>query len=219
MSNTTTDPIFSFRIIDADFYVTKPNKFMDIYYSTLYNAEIELVPILRIFGVTKFGQKCCLHIHQVYPYLYIKYSGSLDPDKVNEYMRKLFNSINQVLNMSGSKVRNTHHIYNIELVKGIPFYGFSPNYEHFLKISLLNPNIKKKLVTAFEKGLILGKVFQPYESHIPFKLQVFIDYYLSGFDYIHLKMVHFRYPIYGNNNKNNNIDNNINNSLFHFIFF
>jgi len=56
---------FSFRIIDSDFYVTKPNKFMDISYSTLYKEEVKQVPILRIFGVTKYGQKCCIHIHQV----------------------------------------------------------------------------------------------------------------------------------------------------------
>ena len=64
-------------------------------------------------------------------------------------------------------------------------------------LNTLNPNIKKKLITAFEKGLIFGKVFQPYEAHIPYKLQVFIDYYLSGFDFIYLKNIRFRYPIYG----------------------
>jgi len=195
----SNENFFSFRIIDSDFYVTKPNKFMDISYSTLYKEEVEQVPILRIFGVTKYGQKCCIHIHQVYPYFYIKYAGSLDPDKVHEYMVKLFQNINQVLNMTtkpNSQIKMGHYVYNIELIKGIPFYGFSPNYEHFLKISLLNPNVKKKLITAFEKGLIFGKVFQPYEAHIPYKLQVFIDYYLSGFDFIHLKNIRFRYPIY-----------------------
>jgi len=59
------EEIFSFRIIDADHYVTKPNKFMDASYSSLYKEELNQVPILRIFGVTKFGQKCCIHIHQV----------------------------------------------------------------------------------------------------------------------------------------------------------
>ncbi|ORX83806.1 hypothetical protein BCR32DRAFT_243115 [Anaeromyces robustus] len=84
--------------------------------------------------------------NKVYPYLYIKYTGSLDPDKgiimninvskFTEYMNKLFHSINNVLRMTDSQFKNNHYIYNIELIKGIPFYGFSPNYEHFLKISL-----------------------------------------------------------------------------------
>ncbi|ORX46865.1 ribonuclease H-like protein [Piromyces finnis] len=191
----SNEEIFSFRIVDADHYVTKPNKFMDISYSSLYKEELNQVPILRIFGVTKFGQKCCIHIHQVYPYIYIKYAGSLDPEKVHDYMIKLFHAINQVLNMTNSNSKtkiNLHHVYNIELIQGIPFYGFYHNYEHFLKISLLNPDFKKKLITALEKGLIFGKVFQPYEGHIPFKLQAFIDNYLSGFDFIHLKNIHFR---------------------------
>jgi len=57
---------------------------------------------------------------------------------VQEYMLKLFQNINQVLNMTkdNSQMKIGHFVYNIELIKGIPFYGFSPNYEHFLKISL-----------------------------------------------------------------------------------
>lgn len=30
------------------------------------------VPIIRIFGIALSGQKCCLHIHNVFPYFYIK---------------------------------------------------------------------------------------------------------------------------------------------------
>ena len=42
---------------------------------------------------------------------------------------------------SNSQIKMGHYVYNIELIKGIPFYGFSPNYEHFLKISLYPFNI------------------------------------------------------------------------------
>lgn len=45
----------------------------------LDNATLPAVPILRIYGNSSTGQKTCLHIHQVYPYCYIDYTGSLSP--------------------------------------------------------------------------------------------------------------------------------------------
>jgi DNA polymerase zeta len=38
------------------------------------------VPVLRIFGDSSLGQKACVHIHQVWPYFYVEYPGSLNPD-------------------------------------------------------------------------------------------------------------------------------------------
>jgi DNA polymerase zeta len=39
------------------------------------------VPVIRVFGSTKTGQKVCAHIHGAFPYLYIEYAGSLEPDE------------------------------------------------------------------------------------------------------------------------------------------
>ena len=38
------------------------------------------VPIIRVFGSTETGQKVCAHIHGAFPYLYVNYTGSVDPD-------------------------------------------------------------------------------------------------------------------------------------------
>jgi len=43
-------------------------------------GELERAPVLRIYGTSSTGAKACVHIHQVYPYFYIEYAGSLDPD-------------------------------------------------------------------------------------------------------------------------------------------
>ena len=39
------------------------------------------VPVIRVFGSTETGQKVCAHIHGAFPYLYIEYGGSLNPDE------------------------------------------------------------------------------------------------------------------------------------------
>lgn len=58
------------------------------------------VPVIRVFGSTETGQKVCAHIHGAFPYLYVEYNGSLDPDEgeqqfenscLNALLRKLTN--------------------------------------------------------------------------------------------------------------------------------
>ena len=62
---------FSLRIVDADYYLDKPIPNLDVCYSECRNRDIDKVPIIRIFGSTPQGQKCCLHTHGVFPYFYI----------------------------------------------------------------------------------------------------------------------------------------------------
>jgi hypothetical protein len=34
--------------------------------------QISQSPIIRLYGTTEKGEKCCVHVHGYYPYLYIK---------------------------------------------------------------------------------------------------------------------------------------------------
>jgi DNA polymerase zeta len=45
----------------------------------LDNSTLPKVPVLRIYGSSSLGQKCCLHIHQVYPYFFVEYTGKMNP--------------------------------------------------------------------------------------------------------------------------------------------
>lgn len=38
------------------------------------------VPVIRVFGATETGQRVCAHVHGAFPYLYIEYNGSLEPE-------------------------------------------------------------------------------------------------------------------------------------------
>lgn len=44
----------------------------------LDNSTLPMVPVLRIYGPSENGKKTCVHIHQVYPYFFVEYSGVLE---------------------------------------------------------------------------------------------------------------------------------------------
>jgi DNA polymerase zeta len=86
-------------------------------------------------------------------------------------------------------------VYKIQLVRGIPFYGFYPCERLFLKVFLYNPMLQTRIVNLLRSGAIMGKLFQVYEAHIPFTLQVFIDYNLYGMAMLNLDTMRFRAPL------------------------
>lgn len=67
------DTEISVRVNNIDYVVASPGPMDD-------PEELTRVPVLRIYGTSSTGAKACVHVHQVYPYFYIEYAGSLDPD-------------------------------------------------------------------------------------------------------------------------------------------
>lgn len=67
-----------------------------------------------------------------------------------------------------------------------PFYGYHHKEHQFLKIYLYNPLFVRRAANLFQNGAILGKVYQPHESHVPFSLQFLIDYNLYGMSFLHV---------------------------------
>lgn len=62
----------------VDFYMTAPHADMDLPVSMFSTEPLSMIPVIRVFGRTNKGIKACLHIHKVYPYIYIPYQASLD---------------------------------------------------------------------------------------------------------------------------------------------
>ncbi|KAI8913176.1 hypothetical protein BC831DRAFT_517231, partial [Entophlyctis helioformis] len=207
-------PFVSLRIVSLDYYMAVPHPSLDGQSSgsgsttgssgssSTSDARTAKVPVIRIFGSSPAGQKICLHLHQIYPYLYIPYRGPAEPQEDKErYIVRLGLSINQALhfalNANGKSRYPPNHAFvaAIVLVKGIAYYGFHAGYSLFLKISLFDPGLITRLATLLQSGAVLGSVFDVLEAHIPYLLQFLVDYNLHGMDYLHLSYARFRTPI------------------------
>ncbi|ETE72844.1 DNA polymerase zeta catalytic subunit, partial [Ophiophagus hannah] len=135
------------------------------------------------------GQKTCLHLHGIFPYLYVPYDGYGHlPD-----LRSLAFSIDRALNVTlGNPSSSVQHVFKVSLVYGMPFYGYHEKERQFMKIYLYNPAMVKRVCELLQGGAIMNKIYQPHEAHIPYLLQLFIDYNLYGMNLINLAAVKFR---------------------------
>ncbi|KAL7738667.1 hypothetical protein ACLKA6_006953 [Drosophila palustris] len=188
------DGIYSLRLVIADFYMEKPVFGLDPCYSELRGKEIKRVPIVRIFGSNANGQKSCMHVHGVFPYFYIPYDKR-DFETLERGILQLAMHLDKALNISlGQGSSNAQHVFKIQLVKGIPFYGYHRVEHQFLKIYMFNPRFVRRAANLLQSGAILNKNFNPHESHVPYILQFMIDFNLYGMSYLHvpLEVVKFR---------------------------
>ncbi|KAJ8355995.1 hypothetical protein SKAU_G00187890 [Synaphobranchus kaupii] len=183
--------MFAVRIVTADYYMASPIKDLDVCYCEFRESDVKRVPVVRIFGATPAGQKTCLHLHGIFPYIYVPYDGyGQQPDR---YLRQVAFSIDRALNVSmGNPSSNTQHVFKVALVSGMPFYGYHAKEKQFMKIYLYNPQMVKRVCELLQGGAVMNKSYQPHEAHIPYLLQLFIDYNLYGMNLVNLGAVKFR---------------------------
>lgn len=166
---------------------------LDPIFASDRHYTIRKVPILRAFGPTPAGQKTCLHLHGVFPYIYVPLPAQDTPSQSSGYAYRLANSLDKALNLSmGMMESKQQHIYKIQEVSGVPFYGYHPRAHTFLKIFFYNPLLVKRAGDLLQNGAVMGLKIQPHESHVPYTLQFMMDYNLQGMNFIHLAHVKFR---------------------------
>jgi DNA polymerase zeta len=51
------------RVVSVDHYMAKPVPGLDDLYSELRSEQISRVPVIRIFGVSEFGESCAPRFH------------------------------------------------------------------------------------------------------------------------------------------------------------
>ncbi|XP_076686257.1 DNA polymerase zeta catalytic subunit isoform X1 [Andrena cerasifolii] len=186
--------MFSISLVTLDSYQSAPLPELDVTFSDFRGTVIRHVPVIRIFGSTPFGVKTCLHIHGVFPYMYVPCTIE---KSIDSFIYKLAAAMDSAINVSlGSAMSNTQHVYNIQRVSGIPFYGYHEKEHLFFKIYFYNPAMIKRAADLLQSGVVLNQSLQPHEAHIPFILQFMMDYNLYGMSLINLKDVKHRQLLY-----------------------
>ncbi|URD83626.1 DNA polymerase [Musa troglodytarum] len=185
--------LFSVRIVSLDYYMAPPIADLGICYSSFHGRTVKEVPVIRIYGSTPAGQKTCLHIHGALPYLYIPCPVELlqSSEEGDEYIKTLITAIEKTLEVYFTRNLLEILTFSIELsqdrtvsaarqhVHGVALfakkiYGYHSSEDLFLKIFLYYPQDVTRVATFLLDGIVLGRTFQPYESHIPFLLH-FLD--------------------------------------------
>jgi DNA polymerase zeta len=163
--------VFSCRVFHCDYYLTKPLDKYDVAFSEFQGKPSKYCPVIRLFGSLQNGEKCCVHIHGVFPYLLICSHGPKTAI-TRQYLRHLTKSIDLALRVSFGAPRDTCYVFKITVVEAISMYGYHDTNQVFLKIFLYNPLLIKRLAELLLSGAILNRVMQPYEAHVPYILQV-----------------------------------------------
>ncbi|XP_020712100.2 DNA polymerase zeta catalytic subunit [Athalia rosae] len=187
-----SEQTFAVRLVCAEYYQTAPVPSLDPVYSVFRGSEVKHVPVIRIFGSTLNGAKTCMHVHGVFPYLYVPYTGREDTDKLGY---RLAASLDAAINVSlGSANARNQHVFKIQLISGMPLYGYHPKEHQFYKVYFYNPTMVKRAANLLQNGAVFNESLQPYEAHIPYIQQFMIDYNLHGMSMVDMRQVKHRLP-------------------------
>ena len=110
--------MFSVRIVNSDFYLADPIANLDAGNSKFReDATVSKVPVIRIYGATPSGQKTCLHVHGIFPYIYVPYDGTQPTDK---YLKQFATSVDFAVQVAlGRASSSRQHVFEITVVKGM----------------------------------------------------------------------------------------------------
>ncbi|XP_024534003.1 DNA polymerase zeta catalytic subunit [Selaginella moellendorffii] len=189
--------VFGIRIVNLDYYTAAPLVDMDECYSHFFGRSVMEVPVVRIYGSTLAGQKTCLHLHKALPYFYVPYDDDL-PQSLEEamaFVRRLALALERAMKMASSIGAKRQHVHSCDLVRAKKLYGYHPSEDTFIKITLYYPQEASQMSAFLLSGGILNRKFQPYEAHIPYLLQLKIDYNLAGMGLLEVSSLRFRSPL------------------------
>ena len=183
-------------------------------YNSFMNRDITYFPVIRIFGTTKSGQKCCVNIHNYFPYFYIgitkdNYFNYNNQESLRAFAISLENTFieyrieigRKSLFQSESKDKekdsdNNNNlnfkepeqiIHNITPVSKTNIYGYYSTESTFLKVECYNPSDIKDLMFILSQNGVNNNFYQCFDAHISYSTHFFGDFKLSGMSTLQIK--------------------------------
>ena len=158
--------------------------------------ESSLVPVTRMFGVTREGHSILCHVHGFHPYFYVYTAKKPDLTKL-EAFRQMLDDRSKA--QSGVKLSPLPQmVLRVEYVPAKSIYGYFGNDEHhFLKIVVIIHQAMRAVQNVFAKGEAdsMGVYFvgapdeknqQIYESNIEYEIRYMCDLDVYGCSWIEL---------------------------------
>lgn len=183
----------SASIFSVEFSLRVPeDRLGDPVFSEQFGRSVKQCPVLHFFGYTPppHNQSVCVHLHGILPYFFVpQYDGALGAVAFGAQLEKVALSTFRLA--EGNRI-----IHHIELVKGIPFYGYCESFRVFYKIFVYSPFLISRLANLLgSTSFVGGRRWQPYEGHVPYHFQAMMDHGISGMSFLKIPKALVRQPL------------------------
>lgn len=178
-----------FQQMDIDHYeAMKKEGFM--------GPDESMVPVTRMFGVTKDGHSILCHVHGFHPYFYVYTAKMPDVSKLEQFTKHLDERCKQTGNSRVAPL--PHHIIRVEHVVSRSVYGYSGTAEqNYLKIVVTLPQILRTAANVFSKGDVQSmgvyfdgcpddRGFKLFETNIEYEIRFMADNKVYGCSWVEL---------------------------------
>lgn len=182
------DPVV-FQQMDIDHYDgLKRDGFM--------GPDNSVVPVTRMFGVTRDGHSILCHVHGFHPYFYVYTAKKPDISKLEEFTKMLDEKCRSSSNCKVAPLPN--HILRVEHVVARSVYGYQGKADqNFLKIVVAIPQLLRPASNLFSKNDVISMgVYFPgqvddrghsqFEANIEYEIRFMVDNKVYGCSWVEL---------------------------------
>eukprot|EP01038_Epipyxis_sp_PR26KG_P010428 gene10428-14008_t len=186
--NINAEPL-AFHWLDIDMTAGQP-QLGGIADTTIVGSHEIIVPVVRMFGVTREGLSVMACVHGFTPYFYASFATPLDDTALSQLRTVLDQRTKE--KARGDEKNLSSFVLGVkrtEPMQSILGYHFNETKE-FIQIFVAMPSMVPGIKRLIDDGISLPGIGmcrgQTYESNVPYVLRFMIDNNITGADWIEL---------------------------------